>query len=286
MRLGFKNSAVILACVAGIMTMTGMAVAENTAGPVTFTRDVLPILQNNCQECHRPSGPNLSGMVAPMSFMTYAEVRPWAKAIAREVEAKRMPPWFASEEFHGVFELERTLSKEDIETLLTWSKNGAKRGNPKDAPPAREFASAVGWTLGDPDIIIPIPEPYWVDDDVEDIQPSFSTILTEEQLPEDRWINWIEFRPGSEIVHHGGARVQPLDENGDPVIDPISGGKLIGTAPGDGPDLWPEGYGKLIRKGSKITFGLHYHKEPGPGTGMWDQSMIAIKYMKPLRIGM
>ena len=75
-----------------------------------------------------------------------------------------------------------------------------------------------------------------------------------------------------------------MGEKGEPAIDPISGGKIIGTAPGDGPDVWPEGYGKLIRKGSRITFGLHYHKEPGPGTGAWDQSMIAIKWhTKPVK---
>lgn len=262
-----------------------IAFANSTrTGPVTFTKDVLPILQDNCQTCHRPAGSNLAGMVAPMSFMSYQEVRPWAKAIAREVAARNMPPWFASEKFDGVFELERKLTQDEIDTIVEWAETGARRGNPKDAPEPKHFASAEGWTMGEPDIVIEMPEPYWVDDDVEDIQPRFETILTEDQLAEDKWIHWIEFRPGSEVVHHGGARVQPIDENGDPVVDPISGGKIIGTAPGDGPDVWPEGYGKLIRKGSKIIFGMHYHKEPGPGTGMWDQSKIAIKWhTKPVK---
>ena len=70
----------------------------------------------------------------------------------------------------------------------------------------------------------------------------------------------------------------PLGPDGEPISDPISGGKIIGTAPGDGPDYWPIGYGKMIRKGAQIRFGLHYHKEAGPGTGFWDQSMIAIKW--------
>jgi hypothetical protein len=138
--------------------------------------------------------------------------------------------------------------------------------------------------MGEPDLILKLPKPYWVADDVEDTQPSFALDLTPEQLPEDRWIHWIEFRPDSNVVHHGGARVQPLDKNGKPVADPISGGKIIGTAPGDGPDIWPEGYGKLIRKGSRIIFNIHYHKEKGPGTGTWDQSMIAIKWhTKPVK---
>jgi len=245
---------------------------------VTFYKDVLPILQNNCQDCHHPAGNNMAGMVAPMALTTYQEVRPWAKSIAKETGERRMPPWFASPEFNGVFELQRGLTDEEIATLTTWANTGAAAGNPEDAPAPRHFNSGAGWTFGEPDIIIKMPEPYWVADEVEDIQPSFEVVLTPEQLPEDRWVHWIEFRPGSEIVHHGGARVTPLDANGQPVADPICGGKLIGTAPGDGPDLWPVGYGKMVRKGSRITFGMHYHKEPGPGTGLWDQSMIAIKW--------
>lgn len=268
-----------LAWVALCGLTTPAAADDNAPGKkITFYKDVAPILQESCQVCHRPSGPNLSGMVAPMSLIKYEEVRPWAKSIAKEVKARNMPPWFASREFDGVFEHQRTLSDAQIETIIRWVATGAARGNPADAPEPRIFNSTEGWTMGEPDIIIKMPEPYWVADEVEDIQPRFELILTEEMLPEDRWVNWIEFRPGSEIVHHGGARVTPLDENGEPMIDPISGGKLIGTAPGDGPDVWPLGYGKLIRKGSRISFGLHYHKEAGPGTGAWDQSMIAIKW--------
>ncbi|MFP6596237.1 MAG: hypothetical protein VCC01_02170, partial [Candidatus Hydrogenedentota bacterium] len=178
----------------------------------------------------------------------------------------------------------RGLTDEEIDIIVRWVQTGAKRGNPKDAPSPREFASAEGWVLGVPDVIVKIPEPYWVADEIEDIQPRFSLVLSEDQLSEDKWINWIEFRPDSGIVHHGGARVQPIDSDGNPIIDPVSGGKIIGTALGDGPDQWPEGYGKLVRKGSKMTFGIHYNKEPGPGTGAWDQSSVAIKWhTKPVK---
>src|SRR5262249_9780556 len=127
-------------------------------------------------------------------------------------------------------------------------------------------------------------KPYWVADDVEDVQPSFPLVLTEEQLPEDRWIRWIEFRPGSKVVHHGGASVQTLLPDGKPAADPVAAGKIIGTAPRGTPALWPEGYGKLVRKGSKLIFNIHYHKEKGPGTGVWDRSMLAIKWQdKPVK---
>lgn len=278
----FAASALVV--VAALVMLEGpvwSAASEDTTatGQVTFYRDVLPILQESCQDCHRPAGNTNSGMVAPMSLTSYEEARPWAKSIAKLVQAREMPPWFAASEFHGVFEGERSLTEAQIATIVDWARSGAAAGDPADAPPPRRFPSQEGWTLGEPDLVVKLPEPYWVADEVEDIQPSFEVILSEEQLPQDRWIHWIEFRPGNpDLVHHGGARVTPLDENGEPYVDPISGGKIIGTAPGDGPDVWPVGYGKLVRKGSKITFGLHYHKEPGPGTGGWDQSMIAIKW--------
>ncbi len=261
-----------------------LAFANGEAGPVTFYKDVLPILQENCQECHRAAGANFSGMVAPMALTNYDEARPWAKAIAKQVSAKTMPPWFASPEQHGQFELERGLTDAQIETLNRWANSGSRPGNPAEAPAPKAFPSTAGWTFGEPDVVIMMPEPYFIADDVKDIQPTFSLVLSEEQLPEDRWIHWAEFRPGSKFVHHGGASVMPLDENGKPKPDAISGGKIIGTAQGDGPDYWPEGYGKLVRKGSKFTFGLHYHKEPGIGTGVYDQSMIAIKWhTKPVK---
>ena len=95
------------------------SVAEVPAKP-TFTKDVLPILQENCQTCHRPLGANLSGMVAPMSLISYKEVRPWAKAISKVVSDKTMPPWHASEKLHGVFRNERTLTETEIATLVKW----------------------------------------------------------------------------------------------------------------------------------------------------------------------
>ena len=84
-----------------VFTCTAVALALTLSGlsqaQVTFTKDVLPIFQENCQTCHRPSGANLSGMIAPMSLMSFKEARPWAKAIAKAVESKIMPPWDATE---------------------------------------------------------------------------------------------------------------------------------------------------------------------------------------------
>ncbi len=144
----------------------------------TFTRDVLPILQEHCQECHRPTGDETFGMIAPMSFMSFKEVRPWSKAIARQVAARTMPPWHATNEFAGVFENERTLNETEIETLVRWARSGAPRGNASDAPPTREFPSTGGWSIGKPDLVVPFEEPFFVPDGAEDLYANVTVHLS------------------------------------------------------------------------------------------------------------
>ncbi|MEX2015601.1 MAG: c-type cytochrome, partial [Candidatus Hydrogenedentales bacterium] len=240
----------------------------------TFTRDVLPILQENCQSCHRPQGANMSGMIAPMSLMTYQEVRPWAKAIAKAVEAGNMPPWHATKEFHGVFKNERSITDEERDTILAWVNSGAQRGNPDDAPPPLEFKDA-GWqlseTLGEPDLLLKMEEPFFVADDVQDIQPRIQMKLTKEQLPEMKWVRAIEYRPGSEVVHHiVGGVTRPGENN----IDMRTNFGQI--ASGTNPQNYREGYGLPLYPDSTIHLSMHYHKEVGPGTGKYDQSEIAV----------
>lgn len=229
------------------------------ADQVTFTKDVLPILQENCQDCHRPGGANLGGMVAPMAFSTYQETRPWAKAIARAVTTRTMPPWDAAPEFAGHFSNERSLTQVQIDILVAWVEGGAQRGNPSDAPAPRVFDDSGEWTIGVPDLVVQMPEAYFVDDDVEDIYVNFYDELSAEELPEDRYIKAVEFRPGSAAVHH------------------IISNPLGGIAPGNDATVYPEGYATKLRKGTKVSFEMHYHKEAGPNTGMWDQSSAAIK---------
>ena len=129
----------------------------------TFTRDVLPILQGNCQSCHRPAGTAVMGMVAPMSLITYDEVRPWAKSIARNVADRTMPPWHATREFDGVFSNQRTLLDEEIELLVKWAGAGAMHGDDADAPPPLDFGEG-GWQIGEPDLIVPFREAYFIAD--------------------------------------------------------------------------------------------------------------------------
>ena len=113
-----KFPAISLACTVLLCCAVSAAAQDSAKARPTFYKDVLPILQDNCQVCHRPMGKNVMGMVAPMAFMSYEEVRPWAKSIAKQVRAKEMPPWDATEEFQGVFSNERTLTEGEIETIV------------------------------------------------------------------------------------------------------------------------------------------------------------------------
>jgi mono/diheme cytochrome c family protein len=234
------------------------------ASTPTFYGDVLPVLQENCQVCHVSGGLDLGGMVAPMAFVTYDETRRYATRIARAVETGYMPPWHASEEQRGVFSNERILAPEDAQTLIAWARGGTPAGNPDDAPPAKRFTSSeTGWSIGEPDLVIELPEPYLVHDSIEDQYIDFEVEITPEMLPEDRWVKAVEFRAGSSAVHHI-------------IADPLGG-----IAPGVAPTVNPDGYATVLRTGTTVTFNMHYHKEPGPGTGVWDRSSAAIVFYEP-----
>jgi mono/diheme cytochrome c family protein len=265
----------VFSAIAALAIGSTAALAGDISEPVTFTKDILPILQENCQNCHRPSGANLSGMVAPMSFMDYKETRPWAKAIAKAVETRDMPPWLATEATHDIFKNERVLSEDEIALISTWAKTGAKRGNPADAPAPVEWEENEGWTIGEPDLIVDFPEPFWVEDDVQDLYQNISIELTKEMLPEDRYIKGIQYKPTSEVVHHIiGYASSPGAEDG----DGVGRRQLGGMAPGTDPNMLPAGYGILLEAGSTVTLQMHYHKEPGPGTGAWDSSQMALVF--------
>ncbi len=246
-----------IAC-AGILALAAGVATADSARP-TFTKDVVPILQENCQICHRPVGKNNGGMVAPMALTTYQEVRPWAKAISRQVSEKSMPPWHASSEFNGVFANERTLTQEQIDTIVTWVEQGCRPGNPSDTP-AEIVWPETRWSIGEPDIVVGMPDPYFVEDEVEDLYVDIPVMVTQEQLPEARWIQATEIKAGSEVVHH------------------VIAFPLAGNAPGYSARTYPEGYGAMLKPEQKVNFQMHYHKESGPGTGTYDQTEIGVKF--------
>ncbi len=240
-----------------------LAAANNNDAPTatpTYYGAVQSILEQECQVCHRPNGANLGGMVAPMAFTSYQETRPWARSIARQVEAGLMPPWHAAPQHHGVFENERSLTEEQKATLIAWAKGGAPMGNAADAPPAKVWERSDGWTIGEPDLVMDMGQDFFVEDDVRDQYVNFETVITEEMLPEPRWIKAVEFRPGGPVVHHIIAR------------------PFGGIAPGNDPTVHHDGFGTLVKPGTTIRWNMHYHKEPGPGTGAWDRSSVALRF--------
>ena len=268
-----RSATILMACAAVLCSVTTFAAEDSARSRPTFYKDVLPILQDNCQVCHRPSGNNIMGMVAPMAFMTYQEVRPWSKAIAKQVQAKKMPPWHASEDLHGVFKNERTLTAAEIDTLLRWAETGAARGKSTDAPAQRKFPQSDGYAMGEPDLVVGFPEPLHVEDSWGDMYRTVTSRITKEMLPEDRWIQAMEFKPGSEAVHHIVIFTSSKRESLG-----FGQGMLGGMGPGTDGTTFPEGYGRLLESDSSIMFNMHYHKEAGPGTGMWDDSEIAFKF--------
>ena len=235
--------------------------ASNSSNPVTFDKDVLPILQKNCQGCHRP------GEVAPMSLLTYSEARPWAKAIKVAVVTQKMPPWFADPHY-GHFQNERRLSQKDLDTLVAWVDQGAVEGNPKDAPPPLTFQE--GWNIK-PDIVIRMPKPFHL---LAKGTIDYQYILVKGNFDQDLWVTSAEMRPGNpRVLHHGKVWVRPPGshwmENAVPGEAYSTGmGRNLTSEGNDilgkfNPGLGAQSFdfndtAKFIPKGSDLVFELHY----------------------------
>ena len=268
-------------CAASFAAMAGSV--SSTA--VTYYKDVLPVLQNRCQECHRP------GEVAPMSFMSYSDVRPWAKAIKTAVLTKKMPPWFADPHI-GSFSNNRALSQVEIDTLVSWVDSGVKEGNPKDAPKPREFYA--GWEIGKPDqvlqmpVAVDIPSTGVVD---------YTYVVIPTGFTEDKWIQAAEARPDARsAMHHIIAFIRPPGSTwlkdaqpGVPFIpgkasakqgsaaDQWPGELLVGYAPGLPPTECKPGEAKLLKAGSDIVLQLHYTPN---GKAVSDRSKVGLVFAK------
>lgn len=251
----------------------------------TYTKDVAPILQENCQNCHRP------GQIGPMSLMTYEQVRPWASSIKKQVGMRKMPPYFAhptSLPMKG----DLNLTADELETILRWTEQGAPRGNPKDMPPPREFkAFDGGWRLKEPDIVLQPLEPFTVGKEVDDEYRCFYVPLG---LDHDVWLKGVEFQPGNNnVVHHFilfedvAGRFKGIDDStpepGCECSDMES--VLIGTnmlkmwAPGNVQPLAPTGVGNKIGAGNDLILQIHYHNVTGEDAV--DHSKFALHLAQP-----
>jgi hypothetical protein len=259
-------------------------------GAPTFTKDVAPILYKNCVGCHRP------GEIAPMSLLTYADARPWAKAIRDEVGDGNMPPWHANPQFLKLRD-ERRLTDADKSTLVRWANTGALEGDPKALPPVPSFTD--GWRMGKPDQIFEMQEDYAV--------PAEGTIEYEwfyipTNFTDPKYIQQIEIRPGNKtVVHHVLVyyRAKP-DKQRTPVLQPNQAQmktperRVNGTRPPKGPELgprrliasfapgidpqaFPAGTALRLEAGGTIELQMHYTTNGTPGT---DRTRIGVIYAK------
>jgi hypothetical protein len=255
--------------------------AATALAKVTFDKDVLPIVQARCQECHRP------GEIGPMPLLNYQQARPWAKAMRQAVLTKKMPPWFADNTVQHYLN-DRSLSQTEIDTIVSWVDGGALEGDVKDAPPPREFVE--GWNIGKPDLVLEMPNEFSVP---ATGQLEYQYVIIPTGLTEDKWVIASEVRPSDRsVMHHV---ITSIREPGSPWMADMKPGVifvpprgrhegelqsgLAGYVPGqvirpasDGPHR-----ATLLKAGSDIVFQLHYTPN---GKATTDKTKIGLIFAK------
>jgi mono/diheme cytochrome c family protein len=219
---------------AGLAMWLMPSFASGAEPEVTFSKDIAPIFERSCQNCHRP------GAIAPMSLLTYKDARPWARSIKVKVVKRQMPPWHIDRNV-GItkFKDDPSLSEADVAAISAWVDHGAPEGNPADMPPPREFTDLDKWHMGKPDVVVTMPKPYILKatggDEYYDaeVDPGFK---------EDVYVSALETKPdlGFAVVHHCTTN-------------------LVEYAVGKNADIFPTNSGRLIKAGSKIHFNVHLH---------------------------
>lgn len=268
----------------GLYLTFGSTSASVKTAAVTFSKDVAPIIQKNCQVCHRP------GEVAPMSFMNFKEVRPWARSIREKVVSREMPPWFADPK-HGEFSNDCRLTQKDIDTITAWVEDGAKEGDPKDLPPNPKYVE--GWQIGQPEVVLPMTVDFNIP--AEGAVP-YKYFAIPTNFTEDRYVQVAEIRPGDRAhVHHVIVSVRypgqgPQLEAGEINLEARqaganaqarsaedSDGRLVGWAPGEAPLILRDGQAKLVKKGSVLVFQVHYTTN---GVASKDRTSVGLIFSK------
>ncbi|MBI3735711.1 cytochrome c [Candidatus Sumerlaeota bacterium] len=285
--------------------------ADDFGAPTpTYYKDVLPIFQNNCIQCHR------QGQLAPMPLDDYAALRPWVKSIRKAVSERTMPPWFADKNY-GHWLNDISLNDEQIVTITRWTNGGAPAGNPGDAPAPKTYNEK--WQLGEPDQVFTMTKSHTLPGEGPDEYKYFEIPTN---FTEDRWITSFEVMPGNrEVVHHvivfvkepgkSDAEFKHAPGEGGPVkynsfrpesdtqlkqilerqmraVESQAGrprpeaplrvtGMLGGMAPGMPPWMARPDEGRLIKAGSTLVFQMHYHPS---GKAATDQTSIGVRFAK------
>ncbi len=267
-----------------LLVVGGLAIGQPARVP-TFSKDVMPILQENCQTCHRP------GEAGPFSMLSYKETRPWAAAMKEAVLQRKMPPWFADPRY-GKFSNGHVLSKADIQTIAAWADAKAPEGDPRDLPPPVQWVQ--GWGIGQPDKVFELPTPF-------DIPASgvidYQHIIVPTGFTHDVWVQAAEVRPTNRaVVHHIIAFIREPKSNWfkgqkpgvfflapqvkteeQPDTSALPSDFLVGYAPGQPAEILPPGQAKLIRAGSDIVFQVHYTPN---GRATRDQTKLGLVFAK------
>ncbi|HZC66299.1 MAG TPA: thiol-disulfide isomerase [Candidatus Dormibacteraeota bacterium] len=278
-----------LVCWWPVLTVPGQQVPNvrpETRGGETFYRDVLPVLQAHCQECHRAQG------IAPMAFETYEQTRPYADAIRVATQNKAMPPWFADPSV-GKFSNDPSLSEKEIATFANWAASHAPAGEQRDAPAARIWAE--GWTIPEPDTVLEMPQAVSLPAS-GDIDYTYEIVPT--HFTEGRWVQMAEILPSQHAnVHHAVVYVRPPDSpwlRHAPVGTPFTAAALTDPreraaamwtdsdillvyAPGSSPDNWPATMAKFIPAGSDLVFQMHYTSN---GKAVSDRTKVGLRFAK------
>jgi len=252
----------------------------------SFYRNILPILEQHCQSCHRP------GAIAPFALVSYAQAKKWAAPIRAAVLSRRMPPWFA-DPCCGRFRNDPSLTPVQVATIAKWVSAGAPAGKPREAPPARPWTR--DWNISSPDLILPMPRPVRLPP-VGDIEYTYEIVPT--NFREGRWVQMSELRPSArDHVHHAVVYIRTPESNwlrGAPVGVPFTASSLndphlmhdahfttsdllLVYAPGSSPDNWPDGMAKFIPAYSDLIFQMHYTTN---GRAASDQTSLGIVFAK------
>ena len=281
-----RTLVIVSAIFLGIVIRGGTLVRSANSSVPTFYRDVLPILQQHCQQCHRP------GEIGPTSLMTYEQVKSAARLVRDDVRSKRMPPWFA-DSCCGHFSDDPSLTPEQIAIISDWVEAKTPAGDPHDAPPAPHWTE--GWSISPPDRIISMPEPVTIPAD-GDVEYTYEIVPTE--FAEDQWIQMSEIRPSRrQNVHHAVVYIRPPESKwlravrvgvpftasslNDPVLrhqaHETDSDMLLVYAPGSSPDHWPDGMAKFVPAHSDLVFQMHYTTNGDAGP---DQTSVGMVFAK------
>lgn len=260
----------------GALAAPAASAADVATDKVTFNKDIAPLVFENCAACHHP------GEVAPFSLLSFSDVKKRAKQIVQVTGERFMPPW-KSLEGHGSFVDERRLTKDQIALIARWVEQGAIEGNADDLPPAPQFKE--GWKLGEPDIVITMPEAYAIPADGPDIYRNFVFDL---EIPAGKYIKAAEYLPQNRrVVHHA---VLAMDNDGrarkDDEADPTPGypgslnlpgqlfpGSLAAWTPGRDALPLPEGLSLPWQAGAGLILQLHLHPSGKPES---EQSSVGL----------